>query len=127
MCRRCGTDCPSGNINGVDLSSFVALNDLYGKDKYHAYYGSDLISGADANSFHVFTPSKEDYTPEGNIVWNSQWYFAADKNSVYFAGKVLTGADVVTFHLDTPSGSFCNQDCASDKNHIYDMGGSISN
>ena len=115
-----------GFLNNVSADSFVALNDVYGKDTQHVYYGNQVVPKADTATFHVFTPQKE-WVSDGNMVWNSQWYYAADKNSVYFAGKVLRGTDVATFHLDTPSGNFCNQDCASDKNHTYDMSGSISN
>ena len=114
-----------GFLKDVDLESFLALNDIYGKDTQHIYLGNEIMPEADIKTFHIFTPQKE-WISDGNVVWNGQWGFAADKNTIYFSGKKLQGADLASFRLDAPAEGFY-YDCASDKNHIYDCGGRIVN
>lgn len=42
-----------GYLHGVDAKSFVVLADNWAKDRYHVWNGSEMISEADAASFHI--------------------------------------------------------------------------
>jgi DKNYY family len=40
-------------VDGADSKTFISLEDRYGKDKSHIFYGHEIIKKADLKTFHV--------------------------------------------------------------------------
>ena len=88
----------------ADAKTFKIFDQRYGADSKSVFYFSDIIEGADPNTFTQIEHSNDYYK---------------DKNNVYRNGKALKGADAATFRclIDT--------DYAFDKNNIYCWGKSL--
>ncbi len=89
----------------------------YGKDKNNVYFMSNIVEGADLNSFvaYAFLQYLEDIYPpyakdsnnvyfNGNILSNDaanfelfSWLYSKDSEFVYFTNKKVEGADPETF------------------------------
>lgn len=89
----------------------------YGKDKNNVYFMSNIVEGADLNSFvaYAFVQYLEDLYPpyakdsnnvyfNGNILSNDaanfelfSWLYSKDTDFVYFTNKKVDGADPDTF------------------------------
>ncbi len=67
-------------VETSDPPTFVALGELYGKDKNNAYFRTEIIEQADVNSFEAIDT-----------------FYAKDKNHVYNWGKVVSNTDPKTF------------------------------
>ena len=66
----------------ADPKTFEELNEDYGRDKKHAFYQGDIISGADGSSFRILDKS-----------------YAVDKTHVYVSGKLINKANPATFRV----------------------------
>lgn len=67
-------------VETSDPKTFIALGELYGKDKNNAYFRAWIIEQADVNSFETINT-----------------FYAKDKNHVYNWGKIVNNADPKTF------------------------------
>lgn len=66
----------------ADPETFEILNDDYGRDKTHAFYRGDIITGADGHTFRVLEKG-----------------FAADKSNVYDKGELMKGVEPASFKI----------------------------
>lgn len=86
----------------VDHESFTPLSYEYSKDKNHVYIRSDILEGADPQSFEVVELS------EGNTS------YAKDKNHIFYRGTILNLPNV-----DTESVEFLDHLVIKDKKNVY--------
>ena len=78
------------------------LDDDYGRDKAHAFYRGDIITGADGHSFRVLEKG-----------------YAADKFNVYDEGELMTGVDPASFKIHS-------YELTEDKNDFYNNGKALN-
>jgi hypothetical protein len=100
-------DCNGDTISipAADPQTFKALGDsYYGIDKHHAFYGHNILTGADANTLEVMHSADR-----------SHWYgtsYARDRGRVYWMGRVVGDADSATFCL-------LGRDFAADQFNVF--------
>lgn len=82
----------------IDIESFVALSQIYAKDKNNVFTPSGVLIGADAQSFRV--------------VSEKNGLYGADKQYVYFMDEVSNVADPMTIEADEIG-------FIKDKNNVY--------
>lgn len=76
-------------VAGADFDSFEAINHLYGKDKFHVFWGANIFEEADVNTFEIIDNN-----------------FSRDKNRVYY-------------NTTSEECSFCDNDLVSKMNPKY--------
>lgn len=94
-------------VENADASTFVQLNDRFGKDLNHVYHMTSIFEKADVASFTA---------PFTNV-----WY-AKDKNHVYNGTKTIANADPDTFSVGDDRS--CGQNCtyrSEDKQYRFDV------
>lgn len=124
---------------GVDITTFVVLNENYAKDKntfYSICIGEEcdfgVVSNIDANTYTLLSGSSY-YGKDTNRYYYGQVpmvglatstftiindYYAKDKNQVYRGANPIEGADVATFVPIQGYGGWY----AKDANHVYIRG-----
>lgn len=95
----------------IDSTSFIAVGNLYYKDKKHVYFHNQMMDGG--TFFIVFEAD-----PESFEVLDSS-YFGRDKQFVFCRGGLLEGADNKTFMVMLQSESVYYW-TAKDKHRMYD-------
>ncbi len=88
----------------IKTGAFLSLSDQVGKDNRRVYWGPNIIKGADARTFELFSDD----------------HFYRDKKRVFYLGKEIIGADPATFivfyvNRDLPQFSYY----AKDKKNAY--------
>lgn len=87
-------------IEGADVETFVGLRDWYAKDKNSVYYKGNLIESADPKTFEVYYSKFQSALTFSDAV--STGGFAQDVNQLYKKGEVVEGFDInkLEFLLD---------------------------
>lgn len=75
-------------IDKADPHSFTVLDELWGKDTEHVFYGTQVVAEADPETFQVLGTDDGDYP---------KMLYAKDRNHVYYFGKRVEGADPASF------------------------------
>lgn len=88
----------------IKTGAFSSLSDQIGKDNRRVYWGANIIKGADARTFELFSDD----------------HFYRDKKRVFYLGQEIPGADPVSFKVfyvnrDLPQFSYY----AKDKTNAY--------
>ena len=86
----------------ADPETFEILDDDYGRDKTHAFYRGDIITGADGHTFRVLEKG-----------------FAADKSNVYDKGELMKGVEPASFKIHS-------YELTEDKNDFYYNGKALN-
>ena len=80
-----------------DPSSFEALNECYGRDKFQVYLPGTNVPQADSQSFTVLDAGTSPFFTMALTNIHRTGGYAKDKNAVYFTNVTVKGADPATF------------------------------
>ncbi|MBK6736861.1 MAG: DKNYY domain-containing protein [Haliea sp.] len=69
-------------LPNADPTSFIAIDESYGKDRFRVYFEGKEIEGADPETFQTI-----------------RWYFSKDSRAAYYREKEIVGASVSHLHL----------------------------
>lgn len=92
-------------LSWANVDSFIALDDLYAKDKNNVYYACNFFTSADVKTFEII-PEKTPHQMELDLQEHIDWvhyiqkintYYSKDKNHVFFLNKIVEWAKPKTF------------------------------